>query len=207
MVKSRTILSILFSLIAITCFCQPQQLYFKHLTTENGLSQGVVNNILTDKRGFTWLTSYDGINRFDGTNCISNNQIGPGMEGISVTIGILEDKNGDIWIGSDEALIKYSYLTNQFEKFAFNEKEIGKKENQPSYYRPLAVYDNYLLIDRGYSFLLLYNTVTNQTIKLNIPDNFEGDNIKGSLASSAVKGFTNKLLFIKENKKDFSFLD
>ena len=71
---------------------QPSQLYFNHLTTDNGLSQGVVTNILVDKKGFTWFTSYDGINRFDGTNCISNSQIGPGMEGISVTRGITEDK-------------------------------------------------------------------------------------------------------------------
>ena len=79
----------------------------------------MVNDILVDKKGFTWFTTYDGVNRFDGTNCISNNQIAPGMEGISVTYKIQEDKTGDIWIGSNEALIHYSYEANRFEKITF----------------------------------------------------------------------------------------
>ena len=48
-----------------------QQLYFNHLSVNNGLSQGVNKCIYRDSKGFVWISSYDGLNRFDGVNCIS----------------------------------------------------------------------------------------------------------------------------------------
>ena len=190
---------------AIACFSQPEQLYFKHLTTEDGLSQGVVNNILTDRKGFTWFTSYDGINRFDGTTCISNNQIGPGMEGISVTRGIVEDKNGDIWIGSEEALIKYSYQTNRFEKFTINANDIGRIKKKPSNYFPKAAHKNNLLLNCGDGILLVFNTKTHQTNRIYFPGNLQGESLKEFSAGSEVDGFENNLLFANAYKDGYIF--
>ena len=41
-------------------------LQFQHLTTADGLSEGRVWDILQDRQGFMWFTSWDGINRYDG---------------------------------------------------------------------------------------------------------------------------------------------
>ncbi|MDZ4795036.1 MAG: two-component regulator propeller domain-containing protein [Bacteroidota bacterium] len=130
----------------------------------------MVNDILTDKKGFTWFTTYDGINRFDGTSCISNSQIGPGMEGISETRGLVEDKNGDIWIGSNEALILYSYTTKRFEKHTINPANFGFTQNRILRWVPLATYDDNLLISGGTgNLLIVYNTITLSSTQLVTP--------------------------------------
>ncbi|MBK9283313.1 MAG: SpoIIE family protein phosphatase [Sphingobacteriaceae bacterium] len=43
-----------------------QQLRFKHITNEDGLSSLMVNCILQDDKGFMWFGTQDGLNRYDG---------------------------------------------------------------------------------------------------------------------------------------------
>lgn len=45
---------------------QTQQIKFKHLGLENGLSFPAVRTILKDSRGFIWMGTGSGLNRFDG---------------------------------------------------------------------------------------------------------------------------------------------
>jgi ligand-binding sensor domain-containing protein len=45
-------------------------LAFDALTTNDGLSQGMVNSILQDRYGFMWFASNDGLNRYDGINLL-----------------------------------------------------------------------------------------------------------------------------------------
>lgn len=43
--------------------------YFtKNFNIQSGLSQAVVTDIIQDKTGFIWISTYDGLNRFDGFN-------------------------------------------------------------------------------------------------------------------------------------------
>ena len=38
----------------------------KHFSVNSGLSQGVVVNIMQDKKGFLWFATWNGLNKFDG---------------------------------------------------------------------------------------------------------------------------------------------
>jgi ligand-binding sensor domain-containing protein/serine phosphatase RsbU (regulator of sigma subunit) len=43
-----------------------QQLRFRHITSEDGLSTNYVSTIFQDNRGFIWFGTQDGLNRYDG---------------------------------------------------------------------------------------------------------------------------------------------
>ena len=63
---------------------QPGSIYFDRITTQNGLSHNKVNCIMQDSRGFTWIGTEDGLNRFDGQNFVvyrnqPGNSIGGGV--------------------------------------------------------------------------------------------------------------------------------
>jgi len=40
---------------------------FDRLSLEQGLSQSAVMDVLQDRRGYMWLATEDGLNRYDGT--------------------------------------------------------------------------------------------------------------------------------------------
>lgn len=56
-------------LILTTCFTQlhaQQQLNFRRITINDGLSQNTVFCIVQDKTGFIWIGTEDGLNKYDG---------------------------------------------------------------------------------------------------------------------------------------------
>ncbi len=79
-----------------------QTLRFDSYSVEDGLSQSSALSLLQDRRGFLWVGTEDGLNRFDGANftiyradpddpqSISNNYVR----------ALAEDPDGNIWIGT-----------------------------------------------------------------------------------------------------------
>lgn len=89
-------------------------------TTEEGLSNNNVRCALQDSKGFVWLGTNDGLNRFDAysfqvftydptiTNGLSDNGI----------LALLEDRAGNIWIGTNNGgLNRYNPKNNQFDSW------------------------------------------------------------------------------------------
>jgi len=93
-----------------------QQLYFNHLSVNNGLSQGVNNCIYKDSRGFVWISSFDGLNRFDGIECKKYYASSGTADGIKGTLflNIIEDRSANVWVGSNEGLNFYNRKTDRF---------------------------------------------------------------------------------------------
>jgi signal transduction histidine kinase/ligand-binding sensor domain-containing protein/DNA-binding NarL/FixJ family response regulator len=61
--------AVLFISFAIYAHAQnPERIFFEHYSVESGLSHIGVSSIMQDSRGFLWVGTYDGLNRFDGVN-------------------------------------------------------------------------------------------------------------------------------------------
>lgn len=106
---------ILICLCIYTSVCvaaSPDNLYFDRISTMQGLSHNRVNCILQDKRGFMWIGTDDGLNRYDGHNfLVFQNKPGqqPGISGNVIT-DLLEDSQGVLWIAtSDGGITRYDY--------------------------------------------------------------------------------------------------
>jgi ligand-binding sensor domain-containing protein len=93
-------------------FAQKPSLYFERLTTQNGLSNNKVNCFIQDQRGFMWIGTNDGLNRYDGqyfTIFRKQQDNGSGLSGNIIT-DLVEDKKEILWIATaDGGLTKYDY--------------------------------------------------------------------------------------------------
>ena len=58
--------TLLFYLLLLSFACKGQDIYFRHYTVDDGLSQNSVVDIDQDQDGFIWLATQDGLNRLDG---------------------------------------------------------------------------------------------------------------------------------------------
>lgn len=122
-IKCFFVLSLLF--FPYHTFAQNEQLHFDHLGNKSGLSDLNPTCILQDSRGFIWIGTDNGLNRYDGyrfkvfkndlkdATSISNNYIKD----------IAEDKNGDIWVATvGGGLNKFNRKANRFYHYLHNAK-------------------------------------------------------------------------------------
>lgn len=114
-----TFIAILFISIGLATGAQ-HNFYFTQVNTSQGLSHPKVNCIIQDSRGFMWMGTDDGLNRYDGKNFTTFRNI-PGdtasLSGNLIT-ALLEDKAGVIWIGTaDGGLTCYNYNQPALKQF------------------------------------------------------------------------------------------
>lgn len=120
-------------LIAILCLAllslntQAQQhLPIEHITAEQGLSQGVILDILQDQEGFLWIGTKDGLNRYDGYQfkVFTNDPDDPwSISGNTINL-LFEDSQGRIWAASENSGINiYDKETGRFHHIRHDPKE------------------------------------------------------------------------------------
>lgn len=120
---TRLILIPLLILGALVATAQAPALYFERITVQNGLSHNKVNCILQDQRGFMWIGTNDGLNRFDGHRFVifRNNPEDKSTISGNLITGLLEDSEGILWITTaDGGLSKYDFRLapdKQFKQF------------------------------------------------------------------------------------------
>lgn len=88
---------------------------FTHLTSANsGLSYDGVSRIMQDSRGFIWIGTYHGLNRYDGRrfDVFTASDLGLTTDYINC---FAEDRDGNIWVGTDNGVSCYNYVLDRFE--------------------------------------------------------------------------------------------
>jgi signal transduction histidine kinase/ligand-binding sensor domain-containing protein len=113
-------------LLPFYCFGQ-DNLLFRHISVEQGLSQSTVYKIAQDNAGFIWMATGDGIDRYDGKDFSSyrgkfGDTTSDYPEDKNINSKILEDRFGRLWFASDAGVFymdkKYGSIKMALQKQA-----------------------------------------------------------------------------------------
>ncbi|MCJ8164297.1 response regulator [Pontibacter sp. E15-1] len=100
-----------------------------YLGIEKGLSNNAVTSIYQDTRGFMWIGTYDGLNRYNGYDFqVFRNQPSDSSTLINNRIVSIYGDEKQIWVGTKKGVSVYNYLTGKFESRYCNNPELGKIE-------------------------------------------------------------------------------
>lgn len=136
-VMNSRLLIILLCLLSTAAFAQTQKIVFDHYGLSEGFNSREAMDIVTAKNGMVWISSNDGLVRFDSkrfkfyqhipgdSNSIKNNY----CKALSI------DSRGWIWVCSGDNLDVFNPVTEKFTHLILN---TGKKEQKPV--KPTALY-------------------------------------------------------------------
>ncbi len=111
---------------------QQDDLLFKHLSIEQGLSQSIVGAMLQDRQGFMWLVTEDGLNRFDGYGfkVFKHDAKDPSTLIHNEIKCIREDRDDILWVGSFyRGLERFDPSTERFTHFQSDPANPGSLSN------------------------------------------------------------------------------
>lgn len=102
-------------------------IHFKHLGMKDGLSQLSVMSIYQDKLGRMWYGTHEGLSVYDGKQMVTYKPWSGGvvekntleLNGNEINV-ITGDKRGDVFLLSDESLVKYDIEKETFKKIKEN---------------------------------------------------------------------------------------
>lgn len=108
------IIIFLFCLLSVSGLCVnsvvAQPYYFRHYQVEDGLSNNSVYFIRQDTKGFMWMATKDGLNRFDGFHFkvfrINSDKDKRHLK-TDYIYCILPVEDGKLWVGAEGGLYKY----------------------------------------------------------------------------------------------------
>ena len=95
---------------------------FKRITTDDGLSQISVSTIIQDRKGYMWIGTGDGLNKYNGSKfqVYKYNHKENSISGNSIT-DLKEDLDGNIWVGTTAGLSKINTITDEITNYLPNE--------------------------------------------------------------------------------------
>lgn len=90
--------------------------YYKQIFLEEGLPS-TVNSILTDRRGFVWIGTREGIKRFDGYELKTYAHINNDCNSLpsNIILGIIEDEQFHLWILTNKGIVQYQQVNDSFQ--------------------------------------------------------------------------------------------
>ena len=116
-IYSITIMLFVLSGRNVNLWAQDENIVFERFNTSHGLSNNIVISILQDIKGYLWIGTNDGLNKYDGYNFISyrNDPLDSTSISSNNIITLFEDRTGNLWIGTQDGLNLYDDESERFE--------------------------------------------------------------------------------------------
>lgn len=108
-----------FIILRCTAWSQSSYYHFNEYTLNSGLKTVYSTFFLKDSRGFTWISSTEGLNCFDGQRAkIYQHSVkdSSSLADNNIQSSFFEDKNGDIWFSTATAIHRYIRAKDKFER-------------------------------------------------------------------------------------------
>jgi signal transduction histidine kinase/ligand-binding sensor domain-containing protein len=121
--KSRSLSILLIHFLLLTsmsgAYAQQRRLQFTYLTPDDGLSSSIASCIIQDHKGFIWIGTPDGLNRYDGFNFVvyRNKPADSASLADNVVKTLFEDHNKNLFIGTENGLCLYDRNSDRFRNY------------------------------------------------------------------------------------------
>ncbi|MEL6658420.1 MAG: two-component regulator propeller domain-containing protein [Bacteroidota bacterium] len=111
-------ISLLLIVLSMLLFGQSKRLNFDHISIGDGLSQATVSDVIKDHQGLIWISTSEGLNRYDGyhfkvyrtteeTTSLSSNYI----------YKLYVDRHNTLWVCTADGLNRYDRQQDQFKRY------------------------------------------------------------------------------------------
>ncbi len=99
----KVVLGVFLCALSLSLFAQDHT--FKHYTTKQGLLSNASQSILTDRNGYLWIATSQGVQKFNGSN-FKNFTIKEGLSS-NLATKLYEDSKGRIWVATISGGVNY----------------------------------------------------------------------------------------------------
>lgn len=206
----KLLLFIIFFSFSCTLRCISQQYIFTNYSINDGLSQSVVNCIFQDSKGYIWIGTQNGLNRFNGesfdvysynpadSNTISNNWI----------YSVAEDRKGNLWVGTKGGLNIYQISRNNFKQIVY---QTGFEHDVTQYFYDVVCLSNGDVLINTPPVITVYNVEENSFTHFQSKFEYDGSvvDVKIPLIEDSDGkiwvGSTKGLAQFSFNTKEFSY--
>jgi len=165
------------------------------ISRREGLSNGAVNVIATDAEGYVWFGTWNGLNRYDGSNMVTY-MPGNKLNGIHnhVVRELYPTQKGPIWILTNKGVSLYDNQTNQFYPFFNNEAEQINYEKDISLFYSDEIGTKVSIYGRG---IFTFDSIAKQFIQIK----FDSASIQLSLSVKRLHSIGTELFCLTDKNK------
>lgn len=127
----RFISSLLFFFYFTLGISSQNDLRFIHFGMDEGFSNSRANAIIQDRKGFIWVGTWNGLNRYDGYECVTFQPNFHDTTAISnrEIVDLLEDSKGNVWIGTSNGLNCMNPQTGGLKTYPFKNRILSLCED------------------------------------------------------------------------------
>ena len=113
-----------FIVLTFNILGQNNLVVFDRIGVEDGLSQGSIKYIYQDTKGFMWICTWEGLNKYDAYSFThyKHEDFNSNSLTSSLTTSIVEQSPGVFWVGTDQGLNLLNDSTHSIQRFLHDSK-------------------------------------------------------------------------------------